>query len=159
MANGHGGYRKPTNPAAVSGPGAHSRRTDGQPSLALTGQGYGQGQDFQSIESGAKIDNSGQQAAQAQVSQSQGSAPASPLVPMGAPSQQPGTPVTDGAAMGPGAGTSALGLSSNLTQMDSESLRKYLPNLIDIAMRDDTPDGTKQWVRSIVANLSSNQGF
>lgn len=31
MANGHGGYRKPSKPAAVSGPGALSKRTDGGP--------------------------------------------------------------------------------------------------------------------------------
>jgi len=31
MANGHGGYRRPEHPASVSGPGAHSRRTDGGP--------------------------------------------------------------------------------------------------------------------------------
>ena len=29
MANGRGGYRQPSNPAPVSGPGALSKRTDG----------------------------------------------------------------------------------------------------------------------------------
>lgn len=51
MANGqHGGYRRPENPAPVSGPGKHSRRTDGQPGMTntqaaryISGQDYGEG--------------------------------------------------------------------------------------------------------------------
>lgn len=51
MPNEHGGYRKPTKPAPVSGPGKYSRRTDGGPSTDATqaaryisGQDYGDGQ-------------------------------------------------------------------------------------------------------------------
>jgi len=44
---GRGGYRAPSNPAAVSGPGALSKRTDGGPTQGakyVSGLPYGQGQ-------------------------------------------------------------------------------------------------------------------
>ena len=43
-----GGYRAPSNPAAISGPGALSQRTDGgptQPAKYIPGMPYGQGQE------------------------------------------------------------------------------------------------------------------
>lgn len=43
----NGGYRKPTNPAVASGPGALSQRTDGspsQPATYISGLPQGQGQ-------------------------------------------------------------------------------------------------------------------
>jgi hypothetical protein len=100
------------------------------------------------------MDNSGVQS-QAAPQSDTGSAPASPIVPLGAPTQQPGTPVTAGAPMGAGPGPEALGLPSDPNGMDAQELRKYLPVLIDIAQRDDTLPGTKNWVRSIIANLGS----
>lgn len=36
MTDGRGGYRRPTNPAPASGPGALSQRTDGGPPVAPT---------------------------------------------------------------------------------------------------------------------------
>lgn len=39
-----GGYRRPRNPAPVSGPGAQSQRTDGQPMRAPSGMDYGERQ-------------------------------------------------------------------------------------------------------------------
>jgi hypothetical protein len=38
MANNHGGYRKPSNPAAFSGQGKYSKRTDGGPADMLKKQ-------------------------------------------------------------------------------------------------------------------------
>lgn len=35
MANGHGGRRRPRRPAAYSGPGKHSQRTDGSPDYQM----------------------------------------------------------------------------------------------------------------------------
>ena len=50
MANGRGGYRQPSNPAPVSGPGALSKRTDGgavegmtQAPKYMAGMRYGMG--------------------------------------------------------------------------------------------------------------------
>ena len=53
MANskGHGGYRKPSNPAPVSGPGKYSQRTDGQVVSTMPGQPYGQAQADHAVES------------------------------------------------------------------------------------------------------------
>lgn len=141
----HGGYRKPANPAPVSGPGAHSKRTDGQPTMDLPNANYGEGKDFREIQSGAKLPTD--------VSQGGGQPQVAPsFTGLGAPSQQPETPVTSGAAMGNGPGLEALGIRGANTQ-DAEELRKYLPVLIDIAQRDDTLPGTKRWVRSIIAQL------
>lgn len=44
MANGHGGYRQPSNPAAHSGPGQLSQRTDGNQPGRISGQPFGEGQ-------------------------------------------------------------------------------------------------------------------
>ncbi len=48
MADNRGGYRKPENPAPMSGPGALSQRTDGGPAQGakyISGLPYGQGQE------------------------------------------------------------------------------------------------------------------
>ena len=98
MANGHGGYRKPNNPAPVSGPGAMSRRTDGGPSQPVADVGgfeYGGRQDFVDIQGGAPMaatDNS----------------PAlTPPPPLFSPTERPGEPVTSGVPAGPGPGPAA----------------------------------------------------
>lgn len=145
---GRGGYRAPTNPAPVSGPGAHSQRTDGkQPQMALPDAQYGEGAAFQEIQGGASMAQT-----MSAPSAGAGGAPMT-FTGMGAPSEQPDTPVTDGAAMGAGGGMEALGLPASADQMDASDLKKYLPTLIAIAERDDTTRGTKMWVRSIIANL------
>ena len=100
--------------------------------MDLPNAGYGENKSFQEIQSGAKLPT------QATGSAGGGSGPAAQsFVGMGAPSQQPGIPVTDGADMGMGAGMEALGIRSPSGE-DAEELRKYLPTLIDIAQRDDT---------------------
>jgi hypothetical protein len=141
----HGGYRRPTNPAPVSGPGAHSRRTDGQPTMDLPNAQYGENAAFQEAQAGAKIDNSGVQAAAQQGAQMA-------VTPLGAPTAMPDVPVTNGADYGPGEGTQALGGMPNV-QADAQHLAQYLPALIDMAEQDDTPPGMKTWVRNIIANM------
>lgn len=141
----HGGYRKPTNPAPVSGPGAHSRRTDGQPMMDLPNAAYGENADFQAAQQGAPMaTDSGAAAAPWSMPQVTG---------MGAPTGAPTEPVTSGAQYGPGPGTGALGLPTNQQADDADYFRKYLPTLIEIAQSDDTPPGTKRWVRTVIANL------
>ena len=93
MANGHGGYRKPRNPAPVSGPGQLSRRTDGGPSqvnATLSDARYGEQAAFQQIQSGAPM------AATVM--------PRPAPVPLTHPTQRPDEPVTAGAPLGPGPG-------------------------------------------------------
>jgi hypothetical protein len=147
MANGHGGYRRPANPAPVSGPGANSRRTDGKANMAdLPDAQYGENADFREIQSGAALGGGGPLAPPAPID------PAT-LTPLGAPTAQPDVPVTDGAAVGPGDGIEALGLPRDLDKLDAQGLAKYLPVLLKIAEREDTPAGTKTFVRLLLANL------
>lgn len=75
------------------------------------------------------------------------------VVPMGAPTQMPGTPVTDGAAAGFGAGPEALGPAlADANRTDAQYLSKYLPALIDMASSDTAPPGFKNFVRAVFAN-------
>lgn len=105
MANGHGGKRIPSNPAPVSGPGALSRRTDGQPARKVTGMPYGDNSDFLDLQQQAPM-------AQAPSLPARRRASAAPtagtsgmdVTPMYAPTQRPDEPVTSGAALGPGPG-------------------------------------------------------
>lgn len=109
MANGHGGKRTPRKPAAVSGPGKLSRRTDGGPQQVqaeMTGMGYGENKDFMDIQSSAPL------AATPGVP----SMPATPTATqqprqqsmqatqLFAPTQRPNEPVTAGAPVGDGPG-------------------------------------------------------
>lgn len=151
MAGEHGGYRKPANPAPVSGPGANSRRTDGkQPVMSGLGNGsYGDESAMQQIQGGAKMAQvpSGPQGPPAGTGD-----PFAGVVPLGAPSAQPGVPVTDGAPAGAGAGPEALGIS-NPNQADAAAVAKYLPVWIQVAQDPNTPPGFKAFVRTAIANL------
>jgi len=105
-----GGYRQPTNPAPVSGPGQLSRRTDGkQPIMNLPDAGYGENAAFTGQQQGAPLP---QVQGVPQASSSPQAAPQPPQVPFGAPTQNAAEPVTSGAAAGPGPGPEALGLGS-----------------------------------------------
>jgi len=95
VANGHGGYRKPNNPAPVSGPGALSKRTDGgpsQPVMDVGGFEYGGRQDFADIQGGAPM------------AATDYSAAPTPPPPLFSPTQRPDEPITAGAPVGPGPG-------------------------------------------------------
>lgn len=115
MADGHGGYRKPSKPAPVSGPGAHARRTDGGPAQSVSsapGQAYGERknqEDAQHIAPMAGKDPMPKPAAEMP------SAQPSSMPPYGGgdfagPSSRPDEPVTAGAAAGPGPGPEILGM-------------------------------------------------
>lgn len=122
MANGHGGPRKPANPAPVSGPGAHSRRTDGGPAQVMSaapGQAYG---------------DQTAQMNQQRIAPMGGATPLPPAAQASAPDQggaqmpqyqggdflgasnQPGTPITHGVDIGPGSGSEALNLPAAPSQ-------------------------------------------
>lgn len=96
---GRGGYQRPGTPAAASGPGKFSRRTDGAPSednmkqaaRYVSGGDYGDGQDMMAIQQGAPM-----AAADAP--------PRRQVVPFGAPTMRPDEPVTAGSPMGAGPG-------------------------------------------------------
>lgn len=114
--------------AEVSGPGKFSERTDKAVSAAnaeLPNAGYGEQADYQDQKSGAQMAQSA--GGNADFSSMFGD-PFSRVVGLGEPSQQPGVPVTDGAALGAGRGEEALGLTDQ-KQADLESVLPYLPVL------------------------------
>lgn len=151
MASGqHGGYRRPTNPAAVSGPGAYSRRTDGQPKMQLPDARYGEQADYQEIQSGARMGGPSPAAS----TPAAGGVDPSSLVPLDAPTGRPDEPVTAGAPAGPGVGPEAIGLGSGaMKQADLQQLRAYLPVLIAQANQPTSTRSFRQFVRRIRAEM------
>jgi len=120
MADGHGGSRTPAKPAAVSGPGSLSKRTDGggpkQVISVAPGQAYGdakqQHADEALVPMGAATPLPNVPAQQ--LSNPGGGAPQqSPAYQggdFGAPTNRPNEPVTHGSPIGPGGGPEALQL-------------------------------------------------
>lgn len=104
----------------VSGPGAMSKRTDRQPVRDIPNADYGEQKALNEQQTGAPMAASGD----LDFSSLFGSA-ASRVIPMGAGTAMPSTPVTDGADAGAGRGMEALGL----TDQSTEDLKSLIPNL------------------------------
>lgn len=146
-----GGYRKPANPAPVSGPGKMSRRTDGGPAqrmAQLPDAGYGEQATYRSDQAGAPM-------AAAGGPEDAGGVPVTPadlsgVVGLGEPSRRPEEPVTAGAAAGPGVGPEALGLSA-AQDASAQYMRKQLPGLELMANMPGASDAFRQFVRRIKA--------
>lgn len=118
MANGHGGYRRPSKPAPVSPPGKYARRTDGRPGQVLSAapdQDYGaikQQLDQQRVAplgAAAPMPAPAAAAPQGNAGALSGQTP-SPYTggAFNAPSARPNEPVTAGVPMGAGPGPEAL---------------------------------------------------
>jgi hypothetical protein len=113
-----------------------------------TGGTYGQAQQMQQLQQGAAMG----------ASTGGGAAQGMPLqdlnIPEGpgayAPTQQPGVPVTDGAALGPGAGPEALGLQSQPDE-DLAKLVQYLPVLEHMANQPGASKAARNLVRQLKA--------
>lgn len=135
---GPGGYRKPANPAPVSGPGALSQRTDGrQPIMDLPDAGYGDNAEFRTQQAGAALPQT-----QAPPSPAVG-APAPPVeaapappgagggeqmtppAPLTAGTSNPFQSVTAGADAGAGPGSEALNLAPPPAQKISDVISLY----------------------------------
>jgi len=153
MSDGRGGYRRPSNPAPVSGPGSLSKRTDGrQPSMTLPDAKYGEQQAFQNAQAAAPMaaDAGGLGAFAAPGA----SGPdLSKIVPMGAPTQQPDQPIQAGLPMGPGAGSTMAPQQPSLSPEDAKRLQAYIPTLVLLASAEDASPATKQFVRQLRAEL------
>lgn len=137
MANGHGGYRRPANPAPVSGPAQLSRRTDGgpsQPVRRLPDAGYGESKEFEEQQAAAPV-----AAAEPTLVDSSG------IVPLDAPTTRPDESVTTGAPSG-----------NEPMAPDEEDIarfRSYLGPLKAIASRPGSSRATRQFVRQLEARL------
>jgi hypothetical protein len=148
-----GGYQQPSSPAPVSGPGALSKRTDGQPVRSPGGMAYGENADFADLQSSAPM----AQAATATPNVRQGSAAANgapSLTPFGAPTERPDEPLTEGNPMGPGAGPGALsvpagGDAAAALDADRRTIAMHLPSLLRMAEKDTAPEGFRMFVRHL----------
>lgn len=151
MSNGHGGQRTPAHPAPVSGPGALSARTDGgpttQPPMVASGGAYGERQAMESIQSGAAMQGGGGAAAPAP------GPSAADMIPFGAPTQNPGEPVTAGAAVGPGVGPEAAGITDDSTQT-LDQLAGLLPSLAVIANLPSATPEVRAYYRALKARVA-----
>lgn len=99
-----GGYRKPNNPAPVSGPGSLSRRTDGGPgkparqgAMEMPSSRYGEGTELQSLQTSAPM--AGNRTPVRKMP---------PVTPLTAPTERPDEPPTAGMPFGDGPGPEVL---------------------------------------------------
>jgi hypothetical protein len=122
MAEGHGGTRRPSNPAPVSGPGALSQRTDGQGARYMAGGEYGEGQEMMDLQTSAPMSKA-PAAPRPRTGRQVVSEEMAPPTPLFAPTQRPDEPVTAGAPFGPGPGPTARTPMSSL----AGTLEKLLP--------------------------------
>lgn len=131
-----GGYRKPANPAPVSGPGKLSRRTDGGPiqgAKEIPGGGkYGERKALADMQSGAPMQgNPVPTVPQPTVP----SAPKQQLTNLFAPTERPDEPVTAGAPVGAGRTPEPAGRFA--------MIEKYMPELDALASQPDAPESFK----------------
>lgn len=157
MANGHGGARVPRNPAPVSGPGAASARTDGgpsQPIRSLPDGGYGDNKAFRELQQSAPLPNMPSAPAGGGGG---GGNPLASIIGLDAPTQFGDEPVTNGAALGDGAGVDALGIpdpdSPAERKADVASLHPGMVRaMLQASARPDAAPSFKRLVRSVLAN-------
>lgn len=149
MANGHGGYRKPTNPSPVPMPGKLSKRTDGgpadkQPMRQLTDAAYGEQKTFRDIQAGAPMAKAGGEISPLDMGG---------VTQLGDPTTFPGQPVTAGAALGPGGGPETLGLPQVADDPGFQSLRNQLPGLEMMANLPTSSRAFRDFVRQLRASV------
>lgn len=140
----------------VSGPGKFSQRTDRQPIRDIPNADYGEQTAYKQLQQDAPMarqpDMPPASAMRGMDFASLFGNPADRVVPMGADSQEPNTPVTDGANFGPGADSSSLGLKAPDAQSNAQ-LASWLPALEFLASKPDSSIQARALVRSIKAML------
>ena len=156
MAENRGGYRKPENPAPVSGPGKMSKRTDGgpadakQPMRKVTGMGYGENKEVNELQAQAPM-------AAAQTMPIMNLPAPQPLptpTPLTEPTQRPLEPLTTGMPFGPGAGSEVLNVpNQQLSQSDRQRALLVLGVLQDSISRGQATQGTINLYRQLRSEL------
>jgi hypothetical protein len=135
MSDGHGGYRAPQNPNAVSGPGKYAKRTDGgaaQVMSTVPDQPYGAVKQQLASERSAPMAGQAPMAPAAQVAAQQGQQAGAPPYQGGAfnaPSARPNEPITHGVDIGPGAGSEALSAIAQPSQQGTGAMSAMLQRL------------------------------
>lgn len=141
--NSHGGYRQPAKPAAASGPGALSQRTDGgatQAPMLASGGPYGSRQDMAEIQSSAPLAGGGNAAAMPQITRDM-------LTPLDAPTARPDEPVTAGL------GSVPTPSASSIDDETRQRLLGALPVLAWLASQPKASEQTRQLYRQIRGDL------
>jgi hypothetical protein len=141
-----GGYRKPGNPAPVSGPGALSRRTDGR---VAEGFAYGMNKQINEQAAGAPM----AKAPSPMAARSMNVAPQlPPVTPLTDPTMNPDESVMAGINMGAGPGAEALMLPdmNNSSAEFNKSISSYYPVLSYIASRENTSPETRRALAMIM---------
>ncbi len=137
----------------TAGPGKFSQRTDKAVSQAnrnLPDAGYGEQAQYQAAQQGMQqppaqdVNVSGMN-----FNDLFGNA-SNNVVGLGEPSQQPGTPVTDGADAGPGGDSSIL---SSSQKVSDNTMVAYLPALEFMADQPGSSDAARNLVRNLKANM------
>jgi hypothetical protein len=151
-------------PAMTSGPGAMSRRTDGGPAskqairYVSNMPAYGDAQQLMDMQAAAPMAKTNVQptASPSQVAQAaQSGVPqqGQQVIPIDAPSQRPGEPVTQGAAAGPGAGPEVLNIS---TQAQNNGMTNALILLNQLG--DSASPQVRQIRNALAAHLNNQAG-
>jgi hypothetical protein len=139
-----GGYRRPANPAPVSGPGAMSQRTDGQPARYMSGGQYGEGQELMEMQTSAPMSESRTSVPSVRPSRGRGQGNAAGgsagLTGLFAPSERPNEPITAGMPFGAGPGQNLSTPPSRVAQLfqriaaaatdDETGKMEYIANLL-----------------------------
>lgn len=115
-----GGYRKPENPAPVSGPGALSQRTDGgptQPAKYISGLPYGEGQATYDQQTAAPMAGNNTLQPTLQMPEP---------TPLMAPTERPNEPVTAGIDVGPGPGSEVMADRPNQAYTLTQTLQQLI---------------------------------
>ncbi len=113
----------------------------------MTGMPHGENDDFNEIQTSAKM-NQSQGGASAPTSSAvrAGQAKAAPLF---SPTQRPAESITDGSSVGPGAGPMKLPSVSEENRTDAQMIGKYLPQLLKMADEEGTAPGFTRFVRQL----------
>lgn len=144
-----GGYRRPSAPAPVSGPGAQSKRTDGGPAQKLRDlpdAQYGENATYRDLQVQAPLAQTPASRPPTGPSGGKGSAPSTAF---DAPTARPDEPVQTGL----GLGASGVDLGQQLSQQDLDRLKRYLPALMEMASRDDATPSFRNYVRTLRAKV------
>ena len=130
----------------VSGPGKYAKRVDRMPSNF-----YGDTTQTAADAAGAPLaktpDVKGMPMGQMEAGAAQ-----TPVTPLFAPTERPGTPITHGIDVGPGAGSDAL-MMNQIQQDDKDIVAKYLPSLSAMASQQDTPKSFRSFVSFLQGSL------
>jgi hypothetical protein len=120
---GVGGYQAPAHPAAVSGPGSLSQRTDGGAKFSFPDAPYGDGTELATQQAGAPMAHSAPRPNGGGAVPGGGGGP--DILGLDAPTAFPDEPVTSGVDAGPGPGSESLPVGAQITPPNGE-----LTNLI-----------------------------